>query len=676
MDFAYHRWMYNRTYPNRSGLREEFIEGVAEFMAKAKILHEFLSEGMIRCPCVKCKGAKLLQPDVVKIHLYKKGFMKNYYVKTIHGEDVASVGDLDFQNFFSSEGSPLAENNFENSRSNEMVRDAFVMHPRAQSEPNDDAKRFYEQLKEASRPLYEGSMHSKLSVAVRLLSIKSDSSISQAGMDSIIGLMNELNMNKIDLPKDFYTAKKLVSKLGLSSERIDCCEKGCMLFYKDDASLKNYKFCNQPHYKEVINSKKKKVPVKAMHYLPLIPRLKRLYASMSSAPHMRWHYKNRRPPGILCHPSDGEACKYFDRVFPDFANEPRNIRLGLCADGFTPFSVSAAPYSCWPVFVTPLNLPPELCMTSPYLFLTCIVPGPRNLKILIDVYLQPLIDELKLLWHEGVETYDISTKQNFRLRAALMWTINNFSAYGILSGWSTAGKLACPTCMKDTKAFTLKHGGKNTWFDYHRRFLPRDHEFRRNTSAFMKNQTDYEEPPSVLSPEEIWNRVRSIPKVTESPMSNKIPGYGVTHNWTKQSIFWELPYWKYNLLRHNLDVMHIEKFFFDNLFNTVMDVNNKTKDNLKARMDSKEYCRRSELYLTYLNNKIQKPKSSYTFTLDERRDICDWVKNLRMPDGYASNISRCVDMKEGKLISVKSHDCHIFLESLMHVALKALPDRI
>ncbi|XP_070010780.1 uncharacterized protein [Nicotiana sylvestris] len=465
--------MYNRIYPNRSGLREEFIEGVSELMAKTKTLHEFLSEGVIRCPCRKCKCGKLLQPDVVKVHLYKKGFMENYYVWTIHGEDVASVGNVDFQKKIDSEGSPLAENNAENSRFSEMVRDAFVMHSGAQSEPNDDARRFYEQLEEASRPLYKGSMHSKLSVAVRLLSIKSDSSIFQAGIDSIIGLMNELNPNKIDLHKDFNTAKKLVSKLGLSSERIDCCEK------------------------------------------------------------------------------DGEAWKHFDRLFPNFASEPRNIRLGLCADGFIPFSVSAAPYSCWPVFVTPYNLPPELC----------------------------------------VETYDISTKQNFRLHAALMRTINDFPAYGILYGWSTAGKLACPTCMEETKAFTLKHGGKNTWFDCHRRFLPMDHEFRRNTSAFMKNQTDFEEPLSPLSPEEIWNRVRFLPKVTESPMSNKIPGYGVTHNWTKQRIFWELPYWRHNLLQHNLDVMHIEKNFFDNLFNTIMDVNNKTKDNLKARMDLKEYCR-------------------------------------------------------------------------------------
>jgi len=34
--------------------------------------------------------------------------------------------------------------------------------------------------------------------------------------------------------------------------------------------------------------------------------------------------------------------------------------------------------------------------------------------------------------------------------------------------------------------------------------------------------------------------------------------------------------------------MHIEKNYFDNLFNTVIDVKGKTKDNPKARMDIKE----------------------------------------------------------------------------------------
>lgn len=50
-----------------------------------------------------------------------------------------------------------------------------------------------------------------------------------------------------------------------------------------------------------------------------------------------------------------------------------------------------------------------------------------------------------------------------------------------------------------------------------------------------------------------------------------------------------------------------------------------------------------------------------------RGEICDWVKNLRMLDCYESNLSRCVDMKEGKLISMKSHDYLIFMESLLPI---------
>ena len=70
----------------------------------------------------------------------------------------------------------------------------------------------------------------------------------------------------------------------------------------------------------------------------------------------------------------------------------------------------------------------------------------------------------------------------------------------------------------------------------------------------------------------------------EKPAST-INGYGKDHNWVKKSIFWDLPYWENLLLRHNLDFMHIEKYFFDNLINTVLNVPGKTKDNAKSRMD-------------------------------------------------------------------------------------------
>lgn len=62
-------------------------------------------------------------------------------------------------------------------------------------------------------------------------------------------------------------------------------------------------------------------------------------------------------------------------------------------------------------------------MKDTTMFLTVLVPGPENPKAKLDVFLQPLIAELKHLWDVSVHAYDISLKQNFQLRAALMWTI-------------------------------------------------------------------------------------------------------------------------------------------------------------------------------------------------------------------------------------------------------------
>ncbi|GAU21906.1 hypothetical protein TSUD_34030 [Trifolium subterraneum] len=343
-------------------------------------------------------------------------------------------------------------------RYQDMVFDAAGFNREHQNEeepPNMEAAKFFDMLNSAQQPLWPGCENTtELSAAIKMLSLKAKHNMSQACFDDVIKFMKEASHPENLIPSNFRETKKLTVGLGLSKVKIDCCIGGCMLYYKEDINLKECKFCNDSRYKTRCLSRKnsKDVPRKRLHYLPLIPRLQRLYASARSAEHMKWHYENQRENGVLCHPSDGKAWKHFDQVYPQFALEPRNVRLGLCADGFTPFNQSATPYSCWPVIVTSYNLPPELCMMTPYMFLTLIIPGPDSPKGKIDVYLQPLIDELQQLWNYGVVTYDASKKHNFRMRAALMWTINDFPAYAMLSGWSTAGRLACPICMKNSKA--------------------------------------------------------------------------------------------------------------------------------------------------------------------------------------------------------------------------------
>jgi len=132
---------------------------------------------------------------------------------------------------------------------------------------------------------------------------------------------------------------------------------------------------------------------------------------------------------------------------------------------------------------------------------------------LIGIYLQPLNDELKQLWYGGADTYDMSTQHNVKLCAQVIWTISDFPAYGMVSWWMTEAKLACPYCMENDKAFTLKHGRNQSWFNCHHQFLPADHEFRRMKNAFKKNKMEYDSPPPILLGEKIWERVQNFSKV-------------------------------------------------------------------------------------------------------------------------------------------------------------------
>jgi len=181
--------------------------------------------------------------------------------------------------------------------------------------PNTETQKFYDLLHASQKPLWPGcTNNTELFIVVRLLTIKLKGNMSQRSFNQALALLKETHSAENFILEDYYKTLKLVSKLGLSAIKIDYCIDGCMLFYLDeDKQLTEYKFCHKPHYKtkRMGRGKHKDHPVKRINYLPLIPRLRRLYASMSFAPHMRWHFENKRKEGLLCHPSDGEAQKHF-----------------------------------------------------------------------------------------------------------------------------------------------------------------------------------------------------------------------------------------------------------------------------------------------------------------------------------------------------------------------------
>jgi hypothetical protein len=64
------------------------------------------------------------------------------------------------------------------------------------------------------------------------------------------------------------------------------------------------------------------------------------------------------------------------------------------------------------------------------------------------------------------------------------------------------------------------------------------------------------------------------------------------------------------------------------------------------------------------------PKACYLLAVEAKKMLLEWVKKLQLPDRYALNLSRCVDLKELKMSGVKIHDSHVFMEWLLPIALR------
>ncbi|GLT66501.1 hypothetical protein SLA2020_388620 [Shorea laevis] len=133
--------------------------------------------------------------------------------------------------------------------------------------------------------------------------------------------------------------------------------------------------------------------------------------------------------------------------------------------------------------------------------------------------------------------------------------------------------------------------------------------------------------------------------VKRARIREKLPSGEV--DWKRRSVLYDLPYWKDQLLRHNIDVMHTEKNVMDNILGTLLNMNGKTKDNLEARQDLRKMNLRPKLHpFTAENNKTYLPAACFTMTKKEKTDFLQVLHDVRVPDGYSSNVSRCVKLKE------------------------------
>ncbi|TYK28917.1 transposase [Cucumis melo var. makuwa] len=285
--------------------------------------------------------------SIVRYHLYANGIDKSYKIWFWHGEDLKSET-------VTSKMENIVDEKYEQDDLFNIVNIFQSAHDGSCNTSNT----FDTMFDDAKKPLYPGcKKFTKLSALVRLYNLKVRYGWSNTSFSELLSIISDLLPDNNTIPTSLYEAKKTLGVLGLSYQKIDACPNDCCLYRKEYANSTKCNKYGLSRWKINKNSTKENngVAAKQLWYFPIVPRFIRMFKNLKNAKNLRWHAMDRKVDGIMRHPADTPSWRLIDHMWPTFGSEPKNLRLDLKQPGYD-----------------------------------------------INTYLAPLIDNLKILWEEGV----------------------------------------------------------------------------------------------------------------------------------------------------------------------------------------------------------------------------------------------------------------------------------
>ncbi len=113
--------------------------------------------------------------------------------------------------------------------------------------------------------------------------------------------------------------------------------------------------------------------------------------------------------------------------------------------------------------------------------------------------------------------------------------------------------------------------------------------------------------------------------------------------------------------------MHIEKNVCESIIGTLLDIPGKTKDGLNSHLDLVEMGIRQSLAPEKKGERLYLPPTCFTLSKKEKQTVCKSFANMKVPDGYSSNMKNLVNETELKLMGLKSHDFHALMQHLLPI---------
>ena len=398
--------------------------------------------------------------------------------------------------------------------------------------------------------LFEGSSVTRLEATVLMLNMYRCNKASNVEIDQGFALNHRVLLPQPNtLPDSEYEASQLLNSLGLEYQSIEVCPNNCVLFRGPFSHLQ---LC--PHCRSMRSRRHgvSWVPQKILRHFPLVPKLKRIFRSAVQASMMTWHARRRVEDGMVRHISQSRHMADIREKEPDFCEDARHLFLALTTDGINPFSEKRSTYSMWPVTLQNYNVPPWMTTKTYFILLSMLIPGPKApTGDDFDTLIVPLVEELQLLWMEGVMMADAGRWKNerhFRMNVMLIFCIHDFPAYGLTAGCVTKGYNGCPVCGPNTVSRRSEFLGKNVYENQARMYLHSAHHMRLNRRDF-RGQCEFRTAPPRLTADEVihhankrqmWLDSGGVPGSEDDP----VHASGIK----RLSVLYRLPYWRVSAL--------------------------------------------------------------------------------------------------------------------------------
>ena len=301
----------------------------------------------------------------------------------------------------------------------------------------------YEESEIARKCLYEGAGLTVLQAVCQHMSwFTSHPGISKEAVSDSLHMQHHVLLPQGNLlPESFELARKTIEPFLLQPVVFHACQNDCILFNKEFETLKECPKCNAPRYKHGT------IPFRKFVYLPIGPRLERLFGTSNLAQLVQSHSgSDFEVPDVMHDIHDSPVWKFAYSKLGIFNNDKRGISLGLCTDGVSPFSHHKVTYSMWPIMITLLNLPRKMRCLFQNILLLGIIPAngtkePHN----ISPYLELVVDELLYLSNRTM--YDSYQQAPFKVKVDILIFILDYPGIGKVMNVTGSGSYSgCVWC--------------------------------------------------------------------------------------------------------------------------------------------------------------------------------------------------------------------------------------